>query len=60
MDTNLDQYVNKIMDEQIHRDGIELFPIGLPNYLGENELREILTSLTDRFIRLAWVDGYRT
>ena len=35
MDTNLDQYVNKIMDEQIHRDGIELFPIGLPNYLGE-------------------------
>ena len=26
METNLDQYVNKIMDEQIHRDGIELFP----------------------------------
>ena len=26
MDSNLDQYVNKIMDEQIHRDGIEIIP----------------------------------
>ena len=47
------------MDEQIHRDGIELFPIGSPDYSGENGLREILTSLTDRFIRSAWVDGFR-
>ena len=34
-------------------------PIGLLSYSGEIKLREILTSLTDRFLGLVWVGGFR-